>query len=149
MLLFDILQESGAKLKFQVNFSLFGSRRSQLFFKIDVLENFPNFTGKHLCWSLFLMKLQAFRCATLLKRESNTGVFWTPGRADRGLINSVPSVRTSVRPRRAFLENASFNFSETWLEKLLKRNFFENFWSLVIGVKRSNLAQNSGFLKIS
>ena len=24
-----------------------------------VLKNFTNFTGKHLCWSLFLMKLQA------------------------------------------------------------------------------------------
>ena len=24
-----------------------------------VLKNFANFTGKHLCWSLFLMKLQA------------------------------------------------------------------------------------------
>ena len=43
--------------------------------KKAVLENFPNFTGKHLCWSLFLMKLQAFRPTTLLKRDSNTGVF--------------------------------------------------------------------------
>ena len=37
-------------------------------------KNFPNFTGKHLCWSLFLMKLQAFKPAHLLKRDSNTGV---------------------------------------------------------------------------
>ena len=27
-----------------------------MFFKIDVLKNFASFTGKHLCWSLFLMK---------------------------------------------------------------------------------------------
>ena len=26
----------------------------------DVLKNFGNFTGKNLCWSLFLMKLQGF-----------------------------------------------------------------------------------------
>ena len=26
--------------------------------KEDVLKNFANFTGKHLCWSLFLIKLQ-------------------------------------------------------------------------------------------
>ena len=26
--------------------------------KKDVLKSFPNFTGKHLCWSLFLMKVQ-------------------------------------------------------------------------------------------
>ena len=25
--------------------------------KRGVLKNFPNFTGKHLCWSLFLIKL--------------------------------------------------------------------------------------------
>ena len=27
----------------------------QMLFKIDVLENFTNFTEKHLCWSLFLI----------------------------------------------------------------------------------------------
>ena len=31
----------------------------QMFFKIGVHKNFANFTGKHLCWSLFLKKLQA------------------------------------------------------------------------------------------
>ena len=30
---------------------------SQMFFKIGVLKNFAIFTGKHLCWSLFLIKL--------------------------------------------------------------------------------------------
>ena len=29
------------------------SSRSQIFFKIGVLKNFANFTGKHQCWSLF------------------------------------------------------------------------------------------------
>ena len=38
------------------------------------------FTGKHLCWSLFLVKLYAFRPATLLKRALNTVVFrWMLG----------------------------------------------------------------------
>ena len=40
-----------------------------------VLKNVTNFTGKHLCWSFILMKLQARRLATLLKGDSNTGVF--------------------------------------------------------------------------
>ena len=31
--------------------------------------------GEHLCWSLFLIKLQAYRTATLLKRYFVTGVF--------------------------------------------------------------------------
>ena len=45
------------------------------FIKKAALKNFAIFTGKQLCWSLFLIKLQAFRLATLLKRDSNTGVF--------------------------------------------------------------------------
>ena len=40
------------------------SIRSQMFFKVGVLKNFANFTGKHLCWSLFLIKLQAWRHGT-------------------------------------------------------------------------------------
>ena len=43
--------------------------------KKGVLKNFANFTGKYLCWSLFLINLQALRSATLLKRNSNTAVF--------------------------------------------------------------------------
>ena len=39
--------------------------------KIGILENFADFTGKH----LFLIQLQAFRHATLLKRGSKTDVF--------------------------------------------------------------------------
>ena len=35
------------------------STRLQMFFKIGVLKNFANFTRKHLCWSFFLIKLQA------------------------------------------------------------------------------------------
>ena len=44
--------------------------------KKDALKNFVSFIGKHLCWSLFfLIKLQAFRPTTLLRRDSNTGCF--------------------------------------------------------------------------
>ena len=32
----------------------------QMFFKIDALKNLVIFTEKNLCWSLFLIKLQAF-----------------------------------------------------------------------------------------
>ena len=52
----------------------FISSRSQIFVKIDV-KNFASFAVKHLCWSLFLIKLQALRPATSLKRHSNAGVF--------------------------------------------------------------------------
>ena len=46
-----------------------------MFYKKCFPKKFRNIPGKHLCWSLFLIKLQAFRVATLLKRDSNTGVF--------------------------------------------------------------------------
>ena len=37
------------------------SSGSQMFFKIDALKYFTNFKGKHLFWSLVLIKLQAFK----------------------------------------------------------------------------------------
>ena len=54
---------------------MFSSSCFQMFFKMDVLKNFGIFTEKHLCLSLFLIKFQAWRAATLLKRDSNTGIF--------------------------------------------------------------------------
>ena len=38
-------------------------------------QKFGNVTGKHLCRSLFLIKLQGMRPATLLKRDSSTSAF--------------------------------------------------------------------------
>ena len=40
-----------------------------MFHKTDFLKDFHKFTG------LFLIKLQAFRSATLLKRDSSTDIF--------------------------------------------------------------------------
>ena len=54
---------------------LFGSSNRRCSIKKHVLKNLENFTGKHVCWSLFSIKLRAFRPATSLKRDSNTGVF--------------------------------------------------------------------------
>ena len=45
----------------------------EVFHKKAVLKNFATFTGKHLCWSLFLIKLEAFRSDS--KRDSNIGLF--------------------------------------------------------------------------
>ena len=42
--------------------------------KKGVPKNLANFTGIHICCSPFLIKLQSFRPATLLKKDSNTGV---------------------------------------------------------------------------
>ena len=40
-----------------------------MFFRIGVLKNFANFTGKHSSWNLFLKKSRA----ALLKRYTNIG----------------------------------------------------------------------------
>ena len=37
---------------------IIGSSGSQMFFNIGILKNFSIFTGKHMCRSLFLIKLQ-------------------------------------------------------------------------------------------
>ena len=45
--------------------------------KYVLLKIFTIFTGKHLFWSLFIIKLQAFRPPFFLKIDSNTGaLFW-------------------------------------------------------------------------
>ena len=51
---------------------LFRSSHQRCSVKKGTVKNFANFTGNHLCWSLFLIMLQVFRAATLLKRYSNT-----------------------------------------------------------------------------
>ena len=42
-----------------------------MFFKLGALKDFTNITEKQLCWSLFLIKLQALRPVILLKTYSN------------------------------------------------------------------------------
>ena len=53
------------------------SRSSHQIYSVEkaVLKNFANVTGKHLRWSLFLMKSYAFRPATLLKRDYKIDLF--------------------------------------------------------------------------
>ena len=43
--------------------------------KKGVLKNFANFTGKHLFWSLLLLKLQALQAQQLYQKETPTQVF--------------------------------------------------------------------------
>ena len=47
----------------------------EVFYEKGVLRNFTKFTGKHLSESLFFNKVAVLRPATLLKRDSGTGVF--------------------------------------------------------------------------
>ena len=58
--------------KVQVNFR---SSRPEVFCKKGVLRNLAKFTGKHLCWSFFLIKLQVWCLATLLIKRLWQKVF--------------------------------------------------------------------------
>ena len=46
-----------------------------MFLKIDILGNFARLTRKHLCWSLFLIKLQAKLLKTFFYRKYPVAVF--------------------------------------------------------------------------
>ena len=50
-----ILNVSKVIIALKIN-AISRSGRSQMFFLIGVLKNYSIFTGKHLCWSLFLIK---------------------------------------------------------------------------------------------
>ena len=52
---------------FSLAAAYFRSSRPEVFCKKNVLKNFAIFAGKHLSWDLFLIKLQDFRPAALLK----------------------------------------------------------------------------------
>ena len=55
--------------------SLCQKQLPEMFYKKVVLRNFATFTEKHVCWSLFLIKLQVVRPETLLKTDSNADAF--------------------------------------------------------------------------
>ena len=60
--------------------------------KKDVLKNFANFTGKYLCWSLFLAKFSR----TLLKKHSNISVFlWNLRNLKKNIFYWKPPVAAS------------------------------------------------------
>ena len=49
--------------------------RSQMFFETGALKNFAIFTGKHLCWSLFLIRLKDWRPAFPLEKRLQHSCF--------------------------------------------------------------------------
>ena len=72
-------------------------KRLELFLKTCVLKNSAIFTRKHLCWKLFSIKLQAWKHATLLKGDSNKGVFlWILRHFQEQLFCRTPLVAAST-----------------------------------------------------
>ena len=58
-----------------IDFTPFINSHQRYSVKKDAVKNFANVTRKHFCWSLLFNKLQVCRPTTLLKGDSNTGVF--------------------------------------------------------------------------
>ena len=76
-----------------------------------VLRNFAHFIGKNLPWSLFLTELQAFRDATLWKRDSNTDIFlWSFGTFKNW------SLRATVSETCSFTWSVLLNKLHFWLK---------------------------------
>ena len=60
---------------FQEIIIILRSSRTQIFFKTGVIRNFAIFTGKHLCWSLFLIK-NSFISTLFQKRLQHRWFLW-------------------------------------------------------------------------
>ena len=59
--------------------------------KTGTLKNFADFSGKHMCWSLLLIKSQIWRPATLLKRDSIKSSYFEE------LLQTTASISTKRR----------------------------------------------------
>ena len=89
--------------------------------KKAVLKNFTIFTGKYLYWSLFLIKSQDWRPTTLLKGDSNTGVFLLILRNFKNNyfekhLQTTASVNSNFRSnKRILIWLASFHSFDSWV----------------------------------
>ena len=110
-----------------------------MFFKICVLKNFTDFTEKHLCWSLILVKLQTWFAATLLKRDSNTFVFlWNLLNFSEHLFFRTPLncyVVTIKKPTPVYISKRAFRKFLFFLKILLFQS----------SIFCSQILQSSGF----
>ena len=71
---------------------MFFQQMKQMFFKLGVLKNFPNFTGKQLCWNLFLRKF-----LTNFIQDTPTQVF------SCGIWKNVKNTFSAEHPQLLFL----------------------------------------------
>ena len=58
-----------------VTIAYFKNQSPEVFCEKSALENLANFTRKYLCWSLFLINLQAWKPEAFLSRDANTCIF--------------------------------------------------------------------------
>ena len=93
----------------------------EVYYKKAVFKNFAIFTGKYLCWSLFLIRLQAWRPANLLKRDSNTDIF---------IVNIAIFLRAPVLKticKRLVLWIQRMNSQQWWNTISIVKNYLSSF----------------------
>ena len=89
----------------------FQKQPPEVFCKKDALKDFANLTEKRLCWSLFLIKLQAWRHATLSKRNTNTLQNFTSTCSEEHLRTTASVSLKSKLKRMQFVHRPeTFNF---------------------------------------
>ena len=122
-----------------------------MFFKIIALKNLANFTGKHLCWSLFLIKLQAFEdlflkntCGdcfcfvknfTYILRIFSLGIVPVPDSSrpiskigfSSAITNTVHLITQTLKVGKAIFEIKSKNFSRRRKFELSNMNIYRFF----------------------
>ena len=96
---------------------LFRSSHRRRSVKKGVLKNFANFTGRRLCWSLFLITLQVFKPAVLLKRYSYINVFL------RNLRNFKSTYFEEYLRKIASICFTSKYYSKYWWQVWTRREF--------------------------
>ena len=95
-----------------------------MFFKIDVLKRFAILTGKHLCWSFFLIRLQAWRPATLLKSRLQV------------LRNCYEHIFYRTPPVVAFEADVKRHISSAKNKKMLKQYILLKLFTIRISQKK-------------
>ena len=110
----------------------------EVFCKKGVLKSFTrNFTGKHLCWCLFLITLLVFRPATLLKRHRSSHQRFTG---------------KHLRKSRFLLKLQAFTpstFSKRDSDKVLFCEYCEIFKNTVKKQLRTTASENTPTLMLS
>ena len=100
--------------------------------KKDALKDFANLTEKHLWWSFLLIKLQVWRPATLLKRNSNIAKFLRAPvlkNIDGNIyhcvcISEIQTINLHTSQKRSILEFTKYFLTSSALQTLVSSNLY-------------------------
>ena len=95
------------------------SSHLQMFFRKDIFKNFSNFTGKHLCFSLFLIKLRAKRFILFM-----WCIEWSIWKIDKNIIQhqAAPAQQTVTLSKSTIETGVEYTQSYPKNTYLLKVN---------------------------